>query len=61
MKIVVTGATGYFGRELIRQLLGEGIYQLYASTSDIPKAQKIFGETEVEIISNESLLSNRGG
>lgn len=58
MKIVVTGATGYLGRELVRQLDGSG-YEIYASTSAPEKAKALFRMHDVHILSNENLLNGR--
>ncbi|MCD7919383.1 MAG: NAD(P)-dependent oxidoreductase [Clostridiales bacterium] len=58
MKIVITGATGYLGRELVRHLDGKG-YEIYASTSAPEKAEAFFRMHDVHILSNESLLNSR--
>ncbi|MCD8074123.1 MAG: NAD(P)-dependent oxidoreductase [Lachnospiraceae bacterium] len=60
MKIVITGATGYLGKELIRQLKNSE-YEIYALTSELEKAEACFREYDITILSNESLLNDPNG
>lgn len=58
MRILITGAAGYFGRELVRQLLLQGRHEIIAATSDLEKARRWFSDKPVRIILNTEL--NRG-
>lgn len=54
MNILVTGATGFVGRNLIPKLLEDGSLQLVLLVRDIEKAQNLYGN-QVECISTDNL------
>ncbi len=60
-RVIVTGATGYFGKEFVRQLSEKNRYELIIATSDTDKAKSLFCNNNIKIISNVELISNWGG
>lgn len=57
MRIVITGASGFFAWELIRQLKNDGRYSVAAVSSDVERAEKILGYEDIEYFTNSQLLS----
>lgn len=57
--VLVTGASGFLGMELLRQLLAKGRYRVIASTNSGEKLISAFGPGRIEIVGREELLSER--
>lgn len=53
MKILVSGAGGFLGRELIRQLLAKGSYEVLAYTSQKEKLKNIFNNKALQCFDYE--------
>lgn len=56
MRIVITGASGFFAWELIRQLKNDGRYSVAAVSSDVSAVKKLLGYEDIEYFSNSQLL-----
>lgn len=55
MKILITGSSGYFAWELIRQLRMVG-HEVHAVSSDVSRAKRILQLENINYISNDELL-----
>lgn len=57
--VLITGASGFLGMELLRQLLAQERYRVIASTNSAEKLISAFGAGRIEIVGREELLSKR--
>ena len=55
--ILVTGASGFLGSELLRQLLAQSRYHIIASTDSVDKLKSAFGTRNIDYVTREYLLS----
>lgn len=58
MKILITGSTGFFGRNLVPKLYQEG-YQILELTRTINKSKELFGNKTIKLKISDSEFKNK--